>query len=212
MIPRSTKHPRVCLHLAYIPPITDFPTPGAPAASAAGSYNRLLLGIQKRCSCSAVQQLPAIWDSGTCAGERQHREAAANGVHHHSARTRLALGLAGEEVEAGEMRFYSTWQTPPALCRGSEVGSSRGVNGKRSQAGGSNLIKRGWGKYEDQRCVPGRKAEHDEGEIPSLVPVWGISFTAFRPITSCTPHNTGARSSGATMFSTWVVSGGQVPC
>lgn len=49
--PWREKHPQVCLHLAYILPIRDFPTPDA--SPAAESYYQFLKGVQKQCSSSS---------------------------------------------------------------------------------------------------------------------------------------------------------------
>lgn len=131
---RGVEHPQVCLHLAYILPVSDFPTPGfSPVPVLQNLTTSSSWG--SRISAAAVQQPCDNWDFCLLSLERvciaktepEVSSASIKTLHHHAAHT---LHLREEVIERN-----NTWD-----CRLHETVS--------------NLIKEGSDAYKRTYRVP----------------------------------------------------------
>lgn len=104
-IPWRVKHPQVCLHLAYILPVADFPSAGFSPAPCCRILLPASLGdpesVPQRCSSHVI--------TGTSIHPQRGRKQrcckdAMKTLHHHAAHAPRS-----QEVEASEMRCKDTY-------------------------------------------------------------------------------------------------------
>jgi len=139
VIPTMEKHPQDCLHLAYILPVTDFPTPGVSPApvlqdltigSSWGSRNNAA-AVQQPCSSHVITGTSVYEGHGTHARRGGLNRRCCNSATTKPAGIMLHAPTAERKIADGDTRCKNT-NTQPSGSR--KVFSSSRVNGRRLQA------------------------------------------------------------------------------